>query len=260
MILELQDRRLIAALQCVDAVVGEPIVEPLHVWGAGLRTIRNRLGLYVLTAAPGFEDYTGQFDPANLPVPVMPPPGNGVDLLIGDPRGQYLPRLYRLTVPRALSAAAATSIFRPVVVPLFPAPAFARPQPGWAVVRASLTDAEGTPLSWALIEVSRPADPAIAALAQADARGEALIAVPEIPVTLWAADDAPTDDEGPPPILLDAIAVTATALVDPDLVGTPPNPDDLLARRATLPQGTLPLSIAAARSQTLPLAFTLSPP
>lgn len=260
MIVELQDRRLIAALQCVDAVVGEPIVEALQIQGTGIRTIRNRLGLYGLTAAPGFEDYTGQFDPSDLPAPVIAPPGDGIDLLISDPRGQYLPRLFRLAVPRALSAAAETSIFRPVVVPLFPAPAFARPQPGWAVVRASLTDAGGTPLPWALIEVTRPADPAIATLAQADARGEALIAVPEIPVTLWAADDAPEGDEGPPPILLDAIAVTATAIFDPALDTFPPNPDDLLARRAALPQGTLPLSIAAARSQTLPLAFTLNPP
>jgi hypothetical protein len=255
-ILERQDRRLIAAIQCVDAVVGESIVEPLHIGGRGIHIVRNRLGLYVLTAAPGFADYTRQFDPADLVTPAV----DSLDLLISDLRGQYLPRRYRLMVPRALSATAETSIFRPVVVPLFPAPAFARPQPGWAVVRASLTDAGGRPLPWALIEVSRPADPAIATLAQADGRGEAMIAVPEIPVTLWSAEDDPADDAEPPPILLDAIAVTATAIVAPALAGNPPDPDDVLVRRATLPQGTLSLSIAAARSQTLSLAFALSLP
>lgn len=255
MIVELQDRRLIAALQCVDAVVREPIQDSLQIQGDGVRVVRNRLGLYVLTAAPGFADYTRQFDPAVLAAL----PDDAVELLVRDPRGQYLPRRVRVSVPRALNAETEDSIFRPVVIPLFPAPALARPQPGWAVFRVTVTDAGGTPLPWALIEVTRAVAPTISTLAQADARGEALIAVPDLPITLVSADSDPADD-APPELLPEAVTVTATVLFDPTLGATISDPDDLLARRATLPQGTIPLSVAAGRSQSTILTVTLNPP
>lgn len=256
MIVELQDRRLIAALQCVDAVVGEPILASLQFQGSGVRVIRNRLGFYLLTAALGFEDYIRQFDLAGLASPLA----TDVDLQINDPGGQYLPRRFRLTVPRSLSAEAETSAFRPAVISLFPSPAFARPQPGWAVFRASIADAEGNPLPWALIRVSRQADPVIDAIAQADDRGEALIAVAGIPMTLVSGDSDPEDAEALPNLLPDVVTATATVIFDPAPIAAIPDPDDLLARRETLPSGSLPLSIAAGRSQSTTLAFNLSPP
>lgn len=255
MMLELQDRRLIAALQCVDAVAREPIQSPLRIEGEGIRLIRNRLGFYVATAAPGFADYTRQFDPAELTAP----PSGSVELLVTDPRGQYLPRRFQLPIPRSLDSEAETTIFQPVVIPLFPAPGLTRPQPGWAVFRASITDAADNPLPWALIEVTRATDPVINALSQADDRGEALIAVSNLPLILVSADPEP-EEEASPELLPQAVTATATVIFDPTQGTAIPNPDDLLARRATLPQVTLPLSVAAARSQSTTLTFTLNPP
>ncbi|MBE7384896.1 MAG: hypothetical protein F6J95_026215 [Leptolyngbya sp. SIO1E4] len=251
MIIELQDRRLIAAIQCVDAVVGEPIPQSLQIQGPGMRFVRNRLGLYVLTTAPGFEAYTRQFDPAAL----VPPPDREILLQVTDPSGQYLPRLLRLVIPRSLEAEADTSIFRPVRLPLFPAPTFTRPQPGWAIFRAGVSNLAGEPLPWALIQVTRQSNPILNALAQADSRGQALIAVPNIPQTLVSADS----EDGVPDLLPDAVTATATVIFDP-AVTTIPDPDDLLARQSDLFTGTLPLSVAAGRSRSISLAFDLSPP
>lgn len=42
MILEACDQRILAALRCVDAVTGVPLIDPVQVSAAGVKLIRNR--------------------------------------------------------------------------------------------------------------------------------------------------------------------------------------------------------------------------
>jgi hypothetical protein len=71
-----------------------------------------------------------------------------------------------------------------------------------------------------------------------DARGEALVAVPGIPVTIWGA--------GAGPVLVSEVDVTLETVFDPDAPAMP-DPDDLEIRHAALPTGALAVRLAAGR-------------
>ncbi|MFN7870709.1 MAG: hypothetical protein ACK5QQ_00750, partial [Cyanobacteriota bacterium] len=198
MILEACDQRILAALRCVDAVTGVPLIDPVQVSAAGVKLIRNRRGLYVIQTAPGYpalNDYTATFSEP----PAAPPAGQtwpvSLNLQFSDPSGRYLTREVQLKLPRAGSATASDSVFKAVDVALYPSPTAATAS-GWAVVRATVLAAAAAPgdgllrLPWAWIRVLREANgsngllPA-PAFALADWRGEALIAVAGLPVTTW---------------------------------------------------------------------------
>jgi len=198
MILEACDQRILAALRCVDAVTGVPLIDPVQVSAAGVKLIRNRRGLYVIQAAPGYaalNDYTATFSEP----PAAPPAGQtwpvNLNLQITDPAGRYLPRQVQLKLPRSASATSTDSLFKAVDAALYPSP-IAATKSGWAVIRATVLAAAAAPgdrprrLPWAWIRVVREANgsngflPA-PAFALADWRGEALIAVAGLPVTTW---------------------------------------------------------------------------
>src|SRR5690606_3944991 len=61
------DSRIVAALRFHDATVGHVITTPLRVTGDGVRILRNRSSVYVITQAPGFEDYVAAFRDPTTP-------------------------------------------------------------------------------------------------------------------------------------------------------------------------------------------------
>jgi hypothetical protein len=186
---EVIDSRALAALRFLDGETALPLTHPLSLSGSGVRVVRNTWGLYALTEASGFEDYTASFEapPQPEPTPVSFP------LSVIDPSGRHLPRSFSLELPRDASATPVDptrSVFQPVDVRMFLAPT-ARPAPGSAVVRLSLTDMQGTPLARVVIRlrITVPERPTLEARGLSDARGEVLLLVPRIPVIQWGQEE-----------------------------------------------------------------------
>lgn len=226
MALEELDLRMIAAIRLIDATTRSQINSRMIVAADGARITRNRSGYYVIVDAEGFKDYVKAFKEAPATDTAL------VELKIADPSGQYLPRRCEITIPRDASpenAGEDDSIFKPVEVEMFPSPT-ARTLPGWAVIRATVRrEGSDETLAWALIRVIRNSDNVPLATAQTDHRGEALVAVPGIPVTTWAAGD---DDDEEGPVMATTIAVRVEVVLDPQAASGPasryvPDPDKL---------------------------------
>ena len=259
--LELADRRVLGAVRFLDAATRLPVGTPLAVAADGLRLVRNRQGLYVLVEAPGLESHAASF-PAAPPHPAVG--GLRVELTVHDPGGRYLPRSLALDLPRDPDPAHGdqeTSLFRSVDVPLYPAPA-ASVAPGWAVIRATVVRAGSrAPLAGALLRVVRTSDNAVLARAVSDWRepvqGEALVAVPGIPITTWG------DGEPEEPVLVNEVPVTLEAYFDPLFdpaagpAGKPPDPDRMELLRLGLPSAKADLKLASGRSETKTLTVAV---
>jgi hypothetical protein len=221
MIAELLDRRVLGAVRFVDAVTGLEVAVPLQVTSPGVRWIWNRRGWGVIADAPGLHHHTETF-PA-------PPAGDAigsrrVELGIVDPSGAYLARRVTIALPRDPDpehAAAPGSLFRPVEARMFRSPA-AGVSLAWAVVRVSVSAAgTGRGLGGVLVRVLRgAAAPVVMASGMSDRRGEALVAVPGVPVTTFGSGAN---------VLATEVSVTLQAIVDPD-GREPPDPDDLETR------------------------------
>lgn len=235
---EAVEPRVLGAVRFLDAATLLPVGAPLSVGGDGVRLVRNRQGLYVLAEAPGPR----------------------AEMTVRDPGGRYLPRRLGVDLPRdpdPAHADQAGSLFRPVDVLLYPAPA-ASVAPGWAVVRATVVRAgSGSPLGGALLRVLRKADGVVLARALSDwrgsVRGEALVAVPGIPITTWG------DGEPEAPVLVNEVPVTLEAFVDPafDPLGPAPDPDRLESLRGGLPSASAELRLASGRTEKKTLTVAM---
>ena len=209
--MELLDRRVLGALQLQDGVTGLALRQPLQIESEQLVLQRNRQGDYVIfdvLAAADLHAHTSAFSDA----PATPAVESVViELRISDALGDYLPRRYRLRLPRDRDPQSAVAIVKPVVIPLYRAPR-ASTEPNWAVIRATLVDQTTSQrLPWALIKVVRNGT---TTLAMADGRGEALIAVPGIPVTTW--------DAGGGAVLATEVEARLDVVFDPLLQPLPP--------------------------------------
>jgi hypothetical protein len=232
------DRRVLGALRLIDAPTRRMIGAPLSLSAEGARLVRNRSGLYILFGAPGLRAHVGMFD---VP-PSTPALGSlALRLTISDSRGMYLPRQSQIRLPRDPApnvAPGLDSLFRPIDVTLFPTPS-AAVEPGWALVRATVTRV-GVPqgIAGALLRVLRASDSALLARGQSDARGEALVAVPGVPITTWGAGDGA--------VLASAVDAILEVFVDPN-AGPIADPDDLEARRATLRTASASIKLTAGK-------------
>lgn len=248
--LETVERRVLGAVRFLDATTRVPVRSPLAVAGGGVRLVRNRQGLFVLLQAPGLEAHSASF-PAPPPQPAV---GSlRVELAVSDPEGRYLPRRLALDLPRDPDPEHAEqegSLFRPVDALLYPAPA-AAVAPGWAVIRATVVRA-GTraPLPGALLRVVRKSDGEVLARALTEwrdrVRGEALVAVPGVPITTWGDGDP---DE---PVLVNEVPVSLEAFFDPAFdpaAGLAPDPDRLELLRPGLPSAREDLKLASGRTE-----------
>lgn len=261
--LEALSARVLGALRFVDATSGMPVREPLAVRMPGSRLQRNASGLLVIREATALAAHAGAFAQA----PASPALGSvPLTAEVSDPSGRWLPRRVRVALPRnpdpsPAAREAADSLFRPIEVALYPGPA-APVLANWAVLRVSLAQAgSGHLLGGALLRVE--ADGRVLARGMTDWRGEALVAVPGVPITTWAENA----------VVVSEIAATLSAVFNP-ATGTrtlpaavearqPPqplpmvDPDALEADRATLPNAQLAVALAAGRHRSLSLPLAL---
>lgn len=261
--LENLDRRVLGALRFVDGNTGATLREPLAVDVAGARVQRNRSGLWVVSGVPALAAHEAAFDAP----PVLPAIGSlALTATVSDPAGRYLPRRAAVALPRdptPANAALPASLFRTIDIALWPAPA-APTGANWALLRISVVDgASGDALGGALLRVTRDGSPL--ALGLSDWRGEALVAVPGVPVTTWSED--------PGAVVALEIAATLDTVFDPALGTRTPvaqlragrlpaalplvDPDDLEARRALLPGASQAVMLAASRAAALTVSLAL---
>lgn len=227
--LELVQDVVMGAIRFLDGTTLLKIQGPLRVEAPNGVVRPNRSGLYVIWSAP--------------PGPLV--------ATVNDPSTTYLARRFTVQLPRDTDPGHAdqgTSIFRPVDVLLLPSPT-APTFPGWAVVRASVKNS-GTKaaLAGALVRVSRASDSKLLASGMSDDRGEALVAVPGVPVT--------TFDAGGGAVTATEIDVQIQTVFDPAVSGLP-DPDDLEARKNTLPSSTVSKKLASGRTLITELAVTV---
>ena len=239
MIVESLVRRVLAAVRVIDGVTGQPVLSPLSIHGEGATWIRNRQGLYVLTGATGFESHQDA-----LLEPPSDPAAGTVTLVvnIGDPSGRYVSRRQSILLPRDPDpghAGDSRSLFQPIECRLYPSP-IAPVSSAWAVIRATVArEGSEEKLGGALIRVLRVSDGALLARGLSDVRGEALVAVPGIPVTTW--------ETSPGPVMGTEVDVQVEVVVDP-VAGDVPDPDELEENRAGLPKGQVVVKLASGRT------------
>lgn len=185
MSLDAGERRYLGAVRFVDRATGGTIQAPLALSAEGCRWHQNRSGLWVIGWAPGLAEHTRSFERA----PGAPAAGTvPVTVDVADRSGDWLPRRFTLTLPRA----GADSGPAPAVdVALSPSPA-APARRNWGQIRVAvrLNSAEhpgGLPAEGALLRVSGGGREATGLT---DARGEGLVLLPGVP--LFSSSDSST--------------------------------------------------------------------
>lgn len=204
---------MLGALRLLDPTTRLPLKQPFTISAATLQPLandgtpvgsafrlrpndaqfrRNSRGDFIILRAPGFETYTRAFD-------LIPNIARvALGLQIFDSTGNYLPLMTTVNLPRDAAperAGLTDSLFQPATFALFLAPS-APTEPGWAVIRATVrervtqnnADAGGARLPWTHLQVTDAQSDALMARGMADARGEALLAVPGILITMPAND------------------------------------------------------------------------
>jgi hypothetical protein len=150
------ERRILCAVSFVDATTGRPVRDVLTVISpADVRLVRNHSAKYVFLNAPNLSEYTQTFEPT----PPMPPAIGTINLSVRDPSRGYLSRSFSVDLPRSPDLGPplpANSVFQPVVVRLFPAPA-ASISSDWAAVRAHVSRGSAD-MGGVLVRVIRQSD------------------------------------------------------------------------------------------------------
>jgi hypothetical protein len=226
-------------------VTGRPIAVPVTISAPALRLMRKTAADYVIMAADGVG--------AGLDVPLDVRPVGAT----------HLPRRITVHLPRdpdPANAALPTSIFRPLTIPLLPGPAY--PATGnFALVRVTVRRAtDSARVGGAVVRLRLASPPAADIRSMTDPVGEALIVVPDVPLT----------SPGPGPTVLRDVAAELDALVDPALATFTADadvdaararalarrdgfidPDDVVARlAATATTAAVPIRIGAGRVDT----------
>jgi len=254
--IESVDRRVLGGFICVDAITGSSVVPAIPVTAPQWTVKPNRSGVYVVFNGPGFDPLTGQF----LPSGSWPAPAP-FEVSLQDPNRRYLPRRATVKAPLAVPSippdpVAATGVFVPQQVPLYPSPSAAIGQ-NWATIHASVTRQGSTPpqgLPWAILQVVQNSDNTVLATGQTDSNGEALLAV--IGLTVQASTS------GTGPVTVSTVAATVTAYFDPNALTQPagwiPNPDDILNNlsSAALKSASQPVELSS--GQEGPLSFSIA--
>lgn len=259
---EFADRRALAALVFVDAL-GARVRSPVSVAAPGVRLLHKRPGEIVVMGVPALAAHDA-FDPA-LDVPAA---GSVTVQLDIHPAQRGLgARRFALRLPRKPVPAdplPADSLFRPVEIPLLPAPG-ATPTGLVAALSVTLRRADDARrIEGALIRLT-PEGGRPVARALTDAAGEALLLAPGVPVSV----------PGPAATVLPDLGATLDAIVDPALArfhrddaldaardaaakraAGLVDPDDLEARLSGAATPALALRIAAGRLRTARLDWT----
>ena len=258
---ERADRRVLGALRCVDATTLMTIDEPLAISAPGARLLRNLSGLYVIHGWTRLQTHEGAFDAP----PVSPAVGSdSLVLEVRDPSGRYLSRRVAVLLPRdptPENMESPGSLFRPVVVPMYPAPS-APAGANWVELRATVREtASGDGLGGALLRVVSGGN--VLARGLTDWRGEAFIPVAGVPITTWSTE--------PGAVVVTEIAASLECCFDPGMgtrtpaanlrAGLAPlslplaDPQAIEDGRAALPQSTEPVVLAAGRAFSVSISI-----
>ena len=245
--IELDVRRIWAALQFVDAMSLRTIESPLQVDLLGATRRRNRSGLFVVVGLAGaaqasFVTYEGAFDPIPAVAPLV---------LVGtvaDPEGRYLPRRFTLALPRTSAAVpglARAPLYEATSVTLDPTPATPL-LPTWAALRLSVQRG-GRPAAHAAIRVRRPAG-AVLGRGMTDARGEALVAVVGVAQVTPGLHELVVEREIATEVVVSFdTGADAVAVIDPDALAERADGSPGLARLV------VPRSLATGRIEVMNL-------
>lgn len=219
---DLLERRALALLALVDTF-GRPVLGQVHLSAPGLRTVAKGSGRYAVISAKGFAEYeTGFAAP-----PAAPAVGSTdlrIDIRPAD--GALAPRSATLKLPRdpdPARASTADSLFATVPVVLLPAPQAQIPSSAAAVRVTVRKKGDGRRVAGALVRVSST-DGTFKARAVTDAAGEALLIVPQVPLS----------HTGPGGQIDSALDAKATVVADPDTVRLVADDAVVAERRAAL--------------------------
>ena len=246
------EQRALAALRFVDAATGIAVSGTVAATAPGLVLTRKRNGDLVVLSAAGLDEAAGTAYP--------------LDLSSRD--AAYARRRYVLRLPRDPDpghSASANSLFQPALVPMLPGPRY--PIDGnLAVLRVTVRrTTDDARIGGALVRLT----PSLAGLAVArgltDIAGEALVAVPGVPLS----------GPGPGATVVAVFDASVIVLVDPALASFTadsaldearradagrtegfPDPDDLEARLGGAPPPAVSVQIGAGRAVYAPLSWT----
>lgn len=217
---DLLERRALALLALIDPF-GRPVPGPVRLSGPGLRTVAKSGGRHAIISASGFADYEAAF----AAPPAAPAVGQidvRIDILPAD--GTLAPRSVTLKLPRdpdPANAATTDSLFAPVPVMLLPSPQCPVPATAAAVRVTVRKKTDGRRVAGALVRVASSGG-AFKAMAMTDAVGEALVIVPQFPLSHTGGGGAISSE-------LDA---TATVVADPAAIRLVADADIAAARAA----------------------------
>lgn len=246
------DRRVLGALELLDAATGERITAPMQITSPSLRFVRNRSGFHVVN---GLVPRTAQQEQLAQHLDAFDAaPGGLADgdvsfpVEIADPTGRYLPRMHTIDLPRGAQAAT------PIPVEMFLSPAGAVGQ-NWSGIRATLKQqvpGGEIPLAGARVSLIRDSDDQLLGSGISDARGEVLALAVGIPIIDFTV--APPPSPTPAPVPTPSPAPTPA----PAPVGTKKVATRLLIETAPgLPWPTDPDAITATGQIWVPVAGNL---
>ena len=260
---ELVDRRCTGALRMVDVNTGLRVTEGLRVAADGVRLSPNRSGDFVVMGVRGLEAHRRAFESP----PVTPAAESiAVEVTVEDPAGRYLPRLATVRFPRdpvIANAVAEDSLFQAVRVPLHVAPAGPVPI-GAAVLRATVvSDPDDRPIGGALLRVQVGGNVLARGVSEwrGRLRGEAVVAVPGIPITTWGdGNGAPGEGEEEAPVMVHTVPATVEVIVDPAFgpdADDVPDPDAVEAVAEGLLRRSFDVELQSGRTLVRRLAIPL---
>jgi hypothetical protein len=234
---EFQTRQALAALRLLDAATGRIVSDGARPIAPSLRFFRKPNGVYAVTGAEG--------GPAHA-ITILPA------------AGAYLPRRFTLQLPRPRNPGDAESVFKPVDIELFPAPAYPLAGGAYPLRVTVRREADGARIGGALLRLRRAAGPALSALSITDETGEALIALSNLPPLITVGVDAREAIPAELDIMVDATQARFTA--DADVAGARGEPLilDPGTLQATATITTHAITLNAARPS--PIALTWKPP
>lgn len=219
---DLLERRALALLTLID-VFGRPVLGQVRLTGPGLRTVAKGGGRYAVISAKGFADYESGFA-APPAAPAVGSTNLRIDVRPAD--GALAPRSATLKLPRDPDPAKATtadSLFAAIPVVLLPAPQSSIPSSSAAVRVTVRAKNDGRRVAGALVRVSSTGG-TFKARAVTDAAGEALVIVPQFPLS----------HTGPGGQMDSALDAKATVVADPDTVRLVADDAVAAERRAAL--------------------------
>lgn len=182
---DLLDRRALALLALVD-VTGKAVSGPVRISAAGLRTVDKGSGRHAVIAAPGLQAHEAAFlTPPNSPA--LRSRRIQIDLTPAAPG--LMARRFELRLPRSANAANrsdANSLFQPIEIVLPPSPRAALTGSACAVRVSVTTAGDGRLVEGALVR-GRISAGGAEAMTLTDARGEACLIFPAMPLSFAGA-------------------------------------------------------------------------